>query len=537
MGRLYPWQQERLRLLSLLAGGCLLFYHLIAWLLAHHPPLQKRSGCPGKQSLLSPRTAFLLVLAAALIFVVAYSWLSIARHHRFNSTGYDLAINEQIVWNTLHGDFFASSLEVDNSFADHFRPFLMVPMLVYAIFPSPVTLLILQALVLALGALPLYNLARRRLPDSVWPLLVTLIYLLYPALGFISRFDFHIESFAIPAFLAAFDALDQERWDWATFWLVIPLLCKENLGLTVAAFGLYVGWVHKRPKLGLAWITLGLATFWATSFWLIPMMRGEGSDTLSRYAWLGDSPLQMLRQLILEPGVVWAHINTPERWLYLLQLALPTGCLCLLGPFELVLAAPGLLLNLLADFSPQVSIYYQYSVPVVPFIFIAFVLGLQRARGWLSIPWQHYALGLLLLVLPVVAFNVDDPFTDHPALPALWEEIGNAEVARMALAAVPSIGSVVTTNAYAPYLAQRRELYIIGIPSQRIPPPEPDVVLINLYDQRYIVCDQYREYFFGLAPDLYGVTFRTGGLIVVQKGTGDYALFQDFIENWNNCAG
>ncbi|MDY7076087.1 MAG: hypothetical protein SXV54_04090, partial [Chloroflexota bacterium] len=32
--------------------------------------------------------------------VAAYGWLASERHNRFNSTGYDLAIKEQVVWNT-----------------------------------------------------------------------------------------------------------------------------------------------------------------------------------------------------------------------------------------------------------------------------------------------------------------------------------------------------------------------------------------------------------------------------------------------------
>ena len=69
--------------------------------------------------------AFILA-AAMLLFAVAYGWLAITRHLRFNSTGFDLAINEQIVWNTLNGRFFAASLEVNNSFADPFRPLLLL---------------------------------------------------------------------------------------------------------------------------------------------------------------------------------------------------------------------------------------------------------------------------------------------------------------------------------------------------------------------------------------------------------------------------
>jgi hypothetical protein len=96
---------------------------------------------------------------------------------------------------------------------------------------------------------------------------------------------------------------------------------------------------------------------------------------------------------------------------------------------------------------------------------------------------------------------------------------------------------VVTTNAYAPHLARREGLYIIGIPAQRDPPPDPDIVLVNLYDQRFMVCEQYREYFEGLDINRYGVVFRDWGLIVVQRDGGSNEAFRDFVLNWTDCAG
>lgn len=80
-------------------------------------------------------------------------------------------------------------------------------------------------------------------------------------------------------------------------------------------------------------------------------------------------------------------------------------------------------------------------------------------------------------------------------------------------------------------------MYIIGLPAQRDPPPDPDVVFINLYDQRFMVCEQYREYFAQLDIDRYGIVFRDSGLIVVQRDGGSNEGFRDFLLNWTNCAG
>ena len=478
-----------------------------------------------------------LLTMAVLLFIAGYTWLSLSRHNLFNSTGYDLAINEQIIWNTLNGRFFASSVEVDNSFADHFRPMLLFLVPIYAIWQTPTVLLVVQVLVLASAAIPIYYLAKLKLEDDIVAAAIALIYLLYPAVGYVARFDFHIEVFVIPAFIAAFYMMETGRWNLASFFLVIPLLCKENMGFTVAAFGLYAILRWKKYKWGGVWTVVGLLFVWLTAFWLLPTVRGETIDTLSRYAWLGSGPVEMLQTMMLEPLAVWQHIYTSANMLYALQLLLPVGLLALLGFRELLLVAPALAINLLSDHFCQSTIYCHYTIPIIPIIFIATIFGILLIKNRLPDHgyWRLYAL--LPVVLTLLSFWISNPFQETSLLPSAFEPVGNAEVVQMALDVVPAEGVLVTTNDYASHLAQREGLYIIGIPSQREAPIDPDLIFLNLYDQQYIVCDQIQAYIQSLEPDDYGTIFRTGGLIVLQRNAGAPEQFIDFRDNWNNCAG
>ncbi|MDX1415937.1 MAG: DUF2079 domain-containing protein [Candidatus Promineifilaceae bacterium] len=483
------------------------------------------------------RVEALLLLALLLLFIVAYSWLSIARHQRFNSTGYDLAINEQILWNTLNGRFFASSLEVGNSFADHFRPFLLVMLPLYALFQRAETLLTIQTIILASAAIPIYQLAILKLRDRLIAILISTCYLLYPAVGFIARFDFHIEVFAIPAFVAAFLAMERKQWAWATAWLLVPLLVKENMGLTVAMFGLYALLMRRDWRWALGWLALGLATFLTTTFWLLPAVRGENLDAFDRYHWLGSSPQEMLLALLTNPVRVWQHIATMQHLQYLRQLFLPAGFLALLGLPELILALPGLVTNLLADHFCQPTIYCQYTVPVVPFVFIALVTGLFRLDRWWRSRRGLRMLTAGLVLLTLISFWRDNPFADQPLLPPALHKLGNEDTVALALAEVAPRASVVTTNDYAPHLARREGLYILGVPAQRETPVDADVVFLNLYDQQFIDCDQIYEYLQELRPEDYGVIFRQEGVLVLQRGAGDNAQFQALMSRWNDCAG
>lgn len=515
-------------------------------------------------------TSYGLLVTFILLFTVAYGTLSITRHRNFNSTGYDLAIMEQIVWNTAHGRPFASSPEVDNSFADHFRPILALMVPLYLLHQSPETLLIIQVIALGLGAVPVYQLARDKLHNDWAALIMAAVYLLTPSLGFIARFDFHVDAFVIPAFLAAVLMIERQKWGWASFWLLIPLLCKENMGLSVAAVGIWVLvkelvprpdrfpslWSVSRPshantvgrpaaavsaRIGFSWIAIGLATFLLTSFVLIPAVRGEAVDALGRYAWV-SAPNR------LQAG--WELLWQEPRPETLRQLFLPTAFLALIALPELIMIAPGLAQNLLADHFCQPTIYCHYTAPVIPFIIVASIFGLAAVNRWLvDGRWSmvggqngHHnrlsiALPLLMLLLSGWAFWQDNPFTTGGFLPQWQTPPDNAALVEQALDAVPADGVLVTTNDYAPHLAQRPGLFIIGVPSQRAAPAAPDLLFLNLYDQQYILCDQIRAYVETLDVERYGTLFRTGGLIVIGRDQGDQTQFADFVGNWNNCAG
>jgi len=534
---MFPWQIAKLRGLLVISGAWLALVGVaipVVYLFLNRAGGSGASDVPGRRW---PRLPVLVLSLCVIGNILAYGWLAYERHRRFNSTGYDLAIQEQVIWNTAHGRLFASSVEVENRFADHFQPLMLALVPLYALVPASQLLLGVQTVGLGIGALPVYRLARRRLDSAELALALAVAYLLYPSIGFIQRFDFHLEALAVPAFLFAFDAFDRGALRAASLWLLVPLLSKENLGFSVAAFGLYAATFGRRVRFGLAWTGVGLAVSSATMFWLIPAVRHGPSDTLGRYAWLGETPIQMLWVLISRPGYVWRAVANPDRALYLLQLLVPTGLLALVGLPEFLMAVPGLVINLLAAHHCQARIYCQYTVPIVPFVFIATVSGLERLEHFLRCRRAWRIIGLAVVPLSILALGIDNPFTEAQDVPAPLAQLPNAEAVCRALATVPPALSVVTTNAYAPHLAQREGLYIIGIPAQRDPPADPDVVFVNLYDQRFMVCDQYRDYFSQLDVDRYGVIFRDSGVIVVLRDGGSNDGFRDFVFDWTDCAG
>ena len=329
-----------------------------------------------------------LLLACTAATAALFAAYSIARHTAFNSKAYDLGLHAQVFWNTSQGRLFASSIEVNNYLGDHVSPIILLLAPIYRLWPDPRGLLILQAITLASGALPLALLAKRLL-KPVWPdgahlasLALALIFLTYPALGFVNRFEFHEEVLVVPLLLLAFLCLEARRSRWMSAALLLALLCKEDMGLTVAAFGLFIAWRQRDSRrIGFTWAAIGAAWSFVALLVLIPAFRGAPSDTLGRYAWLGTSPADVLRSLVREPGLAIQHtLGEPRRLWMLVKALLPTGFLALLSPAILV-ALPGLAINWLAGNLYQSSIYFHYAATLIPVVFASAAYGMARVAG------------------------------------------------------------------------------------------------------------------------------------------------------------
>ncbi|MDB4980221.1 MAG: hypothetical protein JWM82_973, partial [Myxococcales bacterium] len=129
----------------------------------------------------SPPTV--IVLLGVAFYAVWMSYGTILQHRQFGTAAFDLGNYDTMFFNTLHGHPFRALSVIPTGknwsmLSNHAELTLFALLPLYALRPGPETLLILQAVALASGAIPLYRFASRRLPPSA-ALVLTLAYLLY----------------------------------------------------------------------------------------------------------------------------------------------------------------------------------------------------------------------------------------------------------------------------------------------------------------------------------------------------------------------
>ncbi|HEX9378165.1 MAG TPA: DUF2079 domain-containing protein [Gaiellaceae bacterium] len=345
-----------------------------------------------------PSTRVLLAAAIAA-YAAGFAALSALRHEAFVTGRFDLGNMVQAVWSTAHGhplrmtDLHGEQI---SRLAAHVDPILMLFAPLWWVWPSPHLLLVVQACAVALGAIPVFLLARKHLASSRAALGFGLAYLLYPATGWLTLNEFHPVALATPLLLFAFWYLDEDRLLPFALFAIAAATCKEEIGLVVAGFGIWYALAHGRWLRGAAIAFAGAAWAAVAIAVVIPHYNaGAESDFYGRYGEVGGSAGGILKTAFTHPLRIAEAALGARDLHYLLQLVAPLAALCLLAPLVLVAALPELAINLLSSTTTQTSIHFHYTAGLIPPLVIAAIFGAKRLSRW-TLP---IALAIVLAAL------------------------------------------------------------------------------------------------------------------------------------------
>ena len=339
-----------------------------------------------------------VLVAGIALYAVTYSFIAITRHLTFRTHALDLGYYVQLTWNLARGAGPRVSLPEMHAWGDHLSPIMYLLVPAFWIAPGPEVLLVAQSIALALGALPVFGIAARRLGDERPAAAFAVLYLLNSTLHSINVRDFHSAALAIPLLLAAiYFAEVGKPWLLAGAVLLI-LATREDATIPVIGLGLWLV-IGKRRWLSGSMVALGaLVLLLVDTRWIIPHFREAPYPHLARYAHLGRSVPEILGHVVRHPVLVLAGAITWDRLVYLTALFAPLAFLPLLAP-ELVLGAvPALLQNLLGQDRVLYDYRTQYQSFVLPFLFAAAITGYDRVARRRPGPWPKTVLVLAMLV-------------------------------------------------------------------------------------------------------------------------------------------
>ncbi len=443
------------------------------------------------------RRTRLILLALMLLFGVMMAALSIARYRGYNTAMEDLGNMAQAIWSGTQGKplLFTYFCHPVSRLGLHAELIYLLIVPLYALFPSPATLLILQAALFAAGAWPLYHLAQRRLESEAAALAVVLIYLLYPLAENAVLFDFHADTLAMPLFFFALDALDRERERAYFLWIALALVSKVYVAYAVALLG---GLLFLRGKRRVGALTAAGAVIWgALAFFLIrPWFAARYGLPVQSY---DNYAAYYFGQTLALLGETWA-----ERLLMGLLILLPLLPALRVAPWEVLAVAASIAPVLLSSGpGPRYSYKYHHFALSVPFVVIAVLVAAERLRRQRSHVGAMPAWSLFLMTMLVMTAGLNVELSDTPLSPSFWKaepghgmdawKYGRTErdaVKDAFVAQIPDGAALFATNFLAPHAANRETLCTMLPPA----PPPPDDYEARLMSVDYALFDALFDY-------------------------------------------
>jgi uncharacterized membrane protein len=402
-----------------------------------------------------------IVYAGAALYAFFFVAAAAVFYYAFRGARLDMGDMVQAVWSTAHGHFLQDTSALGREgirLGGHVDPFLVLFVPLWRVWPSPLMLLVVQAIAVAAGALPVYWLARKHLQSDRAAAHFAFAYLLFPATQWNAltiAAGPHPVSFAVPLILFAIWFLDEERLAPFALFALLAASTKEEIPVAIGCLGIWYALRKSHRIAGTAIFALGLAASVVNFLVIIPHFAPAGINPFAdRYTRVGGTPKGIAHKAVTDPLALVHAVATGHKLLYLVLMLVPFLGLWLREPLLFLGAVPDLLINLLSSKPEQTTFQFQYTAGIVPFLVAASILGAARLRRDPN-RVSFYALAgasCIALFSPVVFAASDLP----AALPS--NAVHAAKV--HALDMIPSSVPVAASSELAGYLSERRYIYV-----------------------------------------------------------------------------
>ncbi len=435
--------------------------------------------------------------------------LTALRYREYWTPTYDFGIFAQMFHYMKETGQCLTTCERDgllSHFAVHFSPIYYLLLPLYALIPTPETLLVAQGLIVASGLIPLVLLCRRLSLSRAATLGFAVLYTCYPALLEANFFYLHENCFLAPCLLWLLYCM--ERGDlWPSLGVAgLTLLIKEDAAVYVAVIGLYFLAARKKPKNGLLVLLVAVAYFLAVT--RLMGIFGEGVMSDSRYGdyiYDGGGLFTVIKAVLQNPLYAIRQIFRAEKVTFLLQMLLPLAFLPLAfrRPERLLLLIPLLLVNLMTSYVYQFDIAFQYVYGSGAILLYLAVANFAELREGLR------GRALLLALLAAILIFGAGPAQRFGFVESYAASEKQRDAMGEALALIPEDADVAATTFLVTNLSARRVVYEL---ETTVHASEVEYIVI---DRRYDT-DAYFRVYEG-DPTLERIFYEPGLVAIYQR--------------------
>jgi uncharacterized membrane protein len=466
-----------------------------------------------------------LLLAAMVIgFAAHMAFYTIRQHDQLMTYSWDLGIFNNLMWNLLRGQWFKAApvLGPEGShiqFHATFGAYLLLP--IYALWQKPQMLLIIQASLLALAAVPLYLVAQRRLGSPWLGLVFAYVYLIHAPLHGPIFYDFHFLTIA-PFFVGwVIYCFETDKRGWLVFAWLAAVSTREEISAGLGVAALYYLLAGRRTRWAWSMGAASAAYFLVVKFYVMPL-HGPTEDS---FAWIfkdlippGEAGFPgVLRTLTTNPVYTFNSMFTSEKFTYLLKTLGPLLLLPIRHSLIWMLCLPAILFTLLATgYPPLIETKFQYTSNWTPYVLFGSVFVLD---AWRRRETTRYvaAVPALCITATLFSYNGGAIFQKNSFLGGFhqvsftWTKAHQKQRDDLyeLIAKIPDDASVSACEMIVPHVSSRENAYTLN--------------RSGALDADYLLCD------LGLlrippAPDFMRAAVATGQYSFMGK-SGNFALW------------
>ncbi len=406
-----------------------------------------------------------------LFFLIVSAW-TVARVDSMSTPSYDFGIFSQMFHYMKTTGLPLTTLERDgllSHFAVHVSPiyYLMLPF--YCLAPTPATLQVLQAAVMASAVIPLWLIGKERGLSGFSRMLLCATLLCLPAFAGGVGYDLHENCFLTPLILWLFYGLEKKNIPITAVSALLTLTVKEDAAVYVAVIGLYLlvktALRGKKADLhslitGGALLGVSLIWFFAVTGYLAQSGDGVMTYRYDNFIYDGSGSLfTVIKAVLMNPMKALYECTDAEKLSFITLTLLPLLCL----PFftrryeRYILLIPYVLVNLMSDYQYQHDIFFQYTFGSNAFLIY---LTAINVADW-KLDWKRMGVLAATAVMAFAFFtaNILPKAKQYQETASTYRDYYSS--VRTALDTIPENASVTATTFYTTYLSQRDILYDI----------------------------------------------------------------------------
>ena len=393
-----------------------------------------------------------LLFAAIVAHIIVVTRLQWDIHRGLGTASYDVGLYDQGIWLMSRFEAPFVTLMGRNLMGDHASLILFFVVPLYWLFPGTETLLALQAVVIAAGAIPVYFFARRLLNSSFLGFLFGVVWLVNPAVNGTNMENYHPDSFLgllVP--IAMVCALSK---NWRGYWiaLVLCLLVKEDVVLIVLPLGALIA-LRGDVRRGIVTMGAGILASLAGMYLLMRNLIGVPTRNGWRIPFGGV--WGFINETFTNPTNVYRYLTSEGRLMYLWKMFAPLALMSFLAPEVAAVSFLVIAFNVISNFWYQFHIEYHYSIVAVPALVLAAVVGAAR----LPKRWKYGVVCVVAMSSLVAGYSWSYVPFRASELPHWGAQHPTAVAARDILKKLPKDAVISVQYSLAPHVAHRKEIY------------------------------------------------------------------------------